>query len=192
MDSETKHLPDLALRVEALERSNRRLQRRLAVAVASLACLPLLLLTAAACGSGAEEVRAERFLLLDAKGRTRGLWQCSENGHPELVFQDEEGKERLAVRMSDDDVSEVIRDSEGRVRLGLSVDAMGHPHFLLSGLRGEPRLHMAINSKGSPTLLCRGSDGSLVSGIGVLDDDRPWLKPGPGAAPVAPEKKEKR
>jgi hypothetical protein len=82
----------LAARLDRLERSNRRLRLGLALA--------LLLATGGAilgAARGPGPVEATRFVLVDAKGRERGVLELAESGGPQLLLIDPEGNVQVAL-----------------------------------------------------------------------------------------------
>ncbi len=72
---------DLARRITVLERRHRRLR---ILCGAAIICLSILGMAAARSGATrhveAEEVRAQRFVLVDADGKIHGDWDSSQEG----------------------------------------------------------------------------------------------------------------
>lgn len=170
-------LDSLTRRLARLERRNLVLGRLCLLLTAAVFALPLL---AWSTRPAAEpEIRAERFVLVDADGKVRGLWQSGKSGHARFDLIDPQDRTRYSVTLEDDEVTQVLRGADGRVRLGHAVDTGQHPHVVLNDGDGKPRLHLSVNHLGSPNLLCVAKDGTMPAGVGILDDGRPWSRPEP-------------
>ncbi len=99
-------------RLNRLERENRKLRRwGVALGVLALAgfAAPLVMSAAPVC----KTVWAERYVLKDARGNQRGLWDAyTRNGNPTLQLFDARGKLAMAIAL----------DDEGGPLLSTSVD----------------------------------------------------------------------
>lgn len=183
--------PDLAARIDRLERRN----RVLGAAVAGL--LLLFVLPAFAPQGGPApadgELRAKRFVLVDGKDQVAGSWETDKDGKPRFELFDGSKKARLSAQVTTDDVVLALRDREGLVRTGLAVGIGGLPHVLLSDAKGRPRLHLSVNVADRGNLIAFGPEGGIVAGLGVEDDGDPWLLPaaGNGTPAAAPKPAEK-
>jgi len=90
---------DLARRIEALERSNRRL--RLAGGAALGACA-LLGLASLARPALCRTVTGERFLLVDRTGTQRMVLDAYETSSPTIAFTDSQGRKAARLELADD------------------------------------------------------------------------------------------
>ena len=80
---------DLARRIDALERENRRIKRLGAIAAGALAAVGLCSMAAPRL---CKTVWAERFVLNDTGGKTRLTLDAYAQGDPTIVAQDAQGK----------------------------------------------------------------------------------------------------
>ncbi len=87
-------LPDLAQRVEKLEKANRRLKLAGVLALALVGCSLLL-----GAASPKRTVEAEEFILRDANGEVRAILHMKPNG-PGLLFYDANGESRVALAVT--------------------------------------------------------------------------------------------
>jgi len=105
----------LEARMDRLERQNRRLRRAGtalgAVALAALAA-PFFMSANPVC----KTVWAERFVLKDASGRQRGLWDAyTRNGNPTLQLYDVRGELSMAISLDDEGAPMLSYTSDGKL-----------------------------------------------------------------------------
>ncbi len=162
----------IAARLTRLEQRN-RVQR---IAIAALA--GALILPAFTTRDG-DEARARRFVLVDAKGATAGVWETDADGRPSLELFDGSPKARLSAQVQPDDVLIALRDRAGFVRAGLAAGVGGLPHLLLSDAKGRPRVHLSVNQSDLGNVVVFGPEGGATAGLGVLEGGKPWLRPLP-------------
>jgi len=99
--------------------------------------LTALLLVAVGCGyntitAAKSEIKARRFVVVDAQGKLRALLGVGDDGTPELSMSDVQGKPRASLHVA----------ADGRPTLGMS-DAQGKPRAVLGvAADGAPRLGM--------------------------------------------------
>jgi len=171
------HELTLQERVGRLERQNWRLK------VGMLAVLAVVggLVFMAATNPVAKVVRAERFELVDAKGKVRGLltlvggigpklllfgngdnaramlW-LTPNGNPELCLYDEDGRGGVGLMVGDDvNPRLTLRDKEGTLRGELSGTELR-----LCDSDGHLRAALTLDRQGSPTMGMFDKDGSVL------------------------------
>ena len=108
-------LPDLAQRVEKLEKANRRLKLAGVLALALVGCLLLL-----GVASPKRTVEAEAFVLRDANGKLRALLAVAAEG-PGLSFIDANEKQRMLLEVSAEGPLVSLRDANGKSRMALGV-----------------------------------------------------------------------
>ncbi len=146
------HSPqDLLLRVERLERDNRRWKR-------SFLALGLLLLGATAAGFARphqtpEEIVAKRFILQDASGEDVGLFGPDRNGNPHLTFRGEAGMALLGVTQP----GLLIRHADGKRGSFLGLDGRGGSQLSLTGTEFTNGIKLVVQEEGT-------------SGVYVLND----------------------
>ncbi len=136
--------PELLQRMAALEQQLRRSRRfhRALLLVALLAAAAILMGQHAA-----KTVAAERFVLQDAQGSPRGIWE-----------------------VHDDQVSLRLIDSEGANRLHLSVNPEGVPSLAVLGPNGRTvRGVFGMGENGAAAVFLQGSDGSKRIGMTVTE-----------------------
>lgn len=133
------------------------------------------------------EVRARRFILEDADGNLRGLWELDESGTVRLSIHDAEGHSRMNLAVLEDGAPGISFSDEAerrRVVLGLLPDKTSTLVFADDG--GVPRAVLGVSSQGSANLLFaddkgvgRVSMGLDASGAGnltlpeVVDESEP-------------------
>lgn len=93
---------DLIRRLDRLERQNRTL-RRIGGTVGALAVAALVAPFVMGASPVCKTVWAERFVLKDARGQQRGLWDAyTTNGNPSLKLYDANGQACLAIQLDDE------------------------------------------------------------------------------------------
>ncbi len=110
MNRMISYLPDLAQRVEKLEKANRRLKLAGALALALVACLLLL-----GAASPKRTVEAEEFNLRDANGKVRALLAMAAK-RPMFVLSDANGKMRATLAITADGPLLGLFDANGNPR----------------------------------------------------------------------------
>ncbi|MDA0373606.1 MAG: hypothetical protein O2865_07455 [Planctomycetota bacterium] len=159
-------------RLANLEAENRRLRRRTGWLTALLLSVPLL--GAARVFEHFAEVRAERFVLTDAKGVERGVFELVGEGHPQLVMRDPDGGDRMILAADPQTAYLLFKDQKLKNRLGLAVDQF--PHVLLHDEQQLPRIHLSVGVDGASNVLLH--DGELFTlGMGIDKDGKIWRKP---------------
>ena len=143
----SERLPDWAAvmtRLEAVEDRNRGLCRQnrvlKAVGALGLAVIGALLLTAAATDQAAE-VKAERFVLVDAQGRGCALMAVSADGAPALMLYDKKGTARIVLAVEGDRPCLQFFDEKGKITL--TVPAAPNRSWGPEQAAGEPNIESA-------------------------------------------------
>jgi hypothetical protein len=159
-------------RLANLEAENRRLRRRTGWLAAALLLLPLL--AASRVLHHPTNVVAERFVLTDAKGVERGVFELVGEGHPQLVMRDPDGGDRMILAADPQTAYLLFKDQKLKNRLGLAVDQF--PHVLLHDEQQLPRIHLSVGVDGASNVLLH--DGELFTlGMGIDKDGKIWRKP---------------
>ncbi len=175
-------------RLTKLERKNRMLT--LALVLVSLAATLVVTVGMGPPEAVPEEVKARRFILVDAYGKARAgmffdnadphLDLLDENGNvrlgltvvkgigPRLGLWDENGKLRVGLALDKDFPSLGFYDESGKGRAGLTVAKDG-PRFGLYDENGKMRSGMALYNAG-PTLGFYDENGKARVGLGVNKD----------------------
>jgi hypothetical protein len=149
-------------RLERLERDNRRWKYVAGVAVA---CLGLAMLLGAAPGKKAkipDEVRARRFVLVDAADNARAELAATAANQPQLILLDEAGRSRLMLSLSQyGEPALGFADDAGTRRIVLSLDLYG---ILLrfSDAAGHLRAALAVPAEGEPEFELVGKDDKVL------------------------------
>jgi hypothetical protein len=128
----------LVIRLERLERENRRLRRAGAVALAGIVALALMGQTPS--GEAAKVVEATQFVLRDSKGDTRAVLALGPDGSVGLGLSDE----------------------AGTARAWLSLGPQGSPGFALFDRAAQPRATLRLWPDGVPRLALNDKDGNVI------------------------------
>lgn len=132
------HMVDtLVVRLERLERENRRLRRAGAVALAGVA---LVLMGQTTSGEVAKVVEATQFVLRDSKGDTRAVLALGPDGSVGLGLSDE----------------------AGTARAWLSLGPQGSPSFALFDRAARPRATLRLWPDGVPRLALNDKEGNVI------------------------------
>lgn len=186
----------LVARMARLERTHRRLQwmvRGLMVTTAALLVLAALPVVerqrGAPSAERAVEVRAERFVLLDSGGATRGVWQVAadsavrlslrdasdrsrlnlavlKGGSPGISLSDDGERKRVALGLLPDQTSTLVfADAAGVPRAVLGLSHRQAANLLFADASGIGRVSLALDSSG------RGS--AMIPGMPDRESDPP-------------------
>jgi len=97
-----------------------------------------------------EVIRAKRFELVDAEGKTRGELSMGVYGRsPEIRFFDQKGESGALLTVdSDGRPACVLFDGKGKPRSLMSVDADGNPGLRLLNEKGKTRAGLSLDGLG--------------------------------------------
>lgn len=123
-------------RLNKLERQNRRL--RAGVLAMALAVSAVFLTASLPLPWTVRTVRAQKFVLVDAGGKTRAVLTSGKNGNPSFSLYDAKERPRATLALK----SFRLFDANGKVRVTLSSSGEWWfaPHLILSGDKGTSRL----------------------------------------------------
>ncbi len=154
-------------RMERLERG--RNQWRFAVVVMLLVgALTFLAGSSASKQAVVDVLRAERYIVVDAKGRTMIDIGVGKNGTPVMDFNDHNGKRRIVVGFMDPAVPSIsLLDTEGHERIGLKLHPEMGPSLGVVGPNRNLRSLLGLSQDGSSTLGLLDKDGNVIISIGV-------------------------
>ena len=159
-------------RLARLERQNRLLKRAGAVVAVAVACV---LLTGQGAGGGGQPVKASGFLLVDAKGKTAGMWGFGADGSPTFQLFDSTGKPRVGISVIGDKVpSLAFTDTGGNLRAITKVVEDGSPTLQLYDEK-IPRIGLSVLRNGEPTMVLLDKNGKTRTFIKVQRDDAPVI-----------------
>lgn len=163
-------------RLETLERRLARVERQNRRAVTVALVIAVGAVTLASTGNIPDRavqqvVRANRFVLEDVEGRTRGLLFVTEAG-PGLVLSNEQGAPRLVLNASGVGAGLVFNDAEGASRVWLLQDDENGPSLRLHDEAGMARAMLgagSFTSRGGretrfpeSSVVLVGPDGTMV------------------------------
>jgi hypothetical protein len=143
-------LAGVAVRLDALERQNRRLRRVLGGA--SLAVFAIVAVGATA--PAPRVIETEQVLIRDANGRTRAI---------------------LGIDRASHSAGLVVLGASGARRIGVGVKSDGTAGIALSDERGDLRAGLATTPAGKATVSVYDENGSIRAGLGVVEDGTPRL-----------------
>ncbi|MBA2572897.1 MAG: hypothetical protein H0V06_07625 [Gemmatimonadetes bacterium] len=184
----------LVRRVERVEQENARLKeqsRLLMVGGAAVAGMLALLLigqlASAFFGGVGDVVEARRFVLRDADGMARGVWELTPNGASRLVMQDRDARERIRLTLLPDGspgLTLADRDGRSHTVLGLLRDQTST--LVFADQAGKTRAVFGVPADGSSTLVFADRDGETRLGVGVDAAGIPGITTFENEASVAP------
>ncbi len=115
-------------------------------------------------------VRARRIELIDAGGRSRGIWEVRDAGMASLQFLDETGKSRVELADARGSQMLVFREQNGRLRAALVTDSTGMSALHLGDHVKEARVTVgAIAEEDIPSMQPPESWGLALHGPGAFD-----------------------
>ncbi len=186
-------LRSLERRMTALETQNRQLRRGLALAVTAALALPVL---AAFTPLGqlqdpvdapqaavpevvvpevVEELRARRLVLVDERGEERVVAGVDAKNTARLTIHDDAGTERVRIGVDARAAFALLRDEQGRKRVGMACDAF--PHLMLLDSHQKQRIHASVGITEAPSLLFLNQRGDFTLGMGLDADGAVWRRP---------------
>lgn len=186
----TPTLEDLARRLEALERGNAELRRaNRGLRRAAAACLAAALVSAAAAlwagappsparadsppeAAPAKSLRAEQFVLVDDKGKTRAVlgvdddWpagdakdaKAKQKPEPGLYLRDPEGKPRVLLGALGEASVLTMLDGAGKGGLVFALSKDRQAMMGVNDEKGLTRAVLGVGKDGKPLLLLRGDE----------------------------------
>lgn len=190
---------DLTRRLERLEQENAQLKRQSKLltigGAAVMGLLALMLigrLVSAFSGGGADVVEARRFVLRDAEGIIRGVWELADNGGARLVLRDRDARERLRLTLLPDGspgLTLADRDGRSRTVLGLLPDQTAS--LVFADQAGKTRAVLGLPADGSSALAFADRGGETRVNVGVDAAGRPGVttfenEPAAVEEPLAP------
>ncbi|MBN2592078.1 MAG: hypothetical protein JXA81_01120 [Sedimentisphaerales bacterium] len=117
--------------------------------------------------SSVEEIRAKKFVLEDENGKIRATLAMTENG-PMLSLSDENGKTRAAMRVAEGKPSLSLHDVNGKERASLMVGTLG-PYLTLYDENDKLRADLSVG-KDSSSLSLSDENGKERAVIGMFDE----------------------
>lgn len=151
----------LSTRVDALEASNRRLRRSLALAGLTIASLAMI---ATRGGQPPRQIEAEQFVVKDAAGRVRASLSMLD-GEPALSLRDERGEEQIMLRSNQDHSSSLEFLRHGRLNLMLTSASNGDSVLQLFGERHSPAVGLYSWRNGAAGLALNHNHAGVHLGV---------------------------
>ena len=124
-----------------------------------------------------EVVRAQRFEVVDARGRTRVALDVDvAMGTPGLTLDDEQGKMRAMLSLLPDGTPDlVLCDEKGKTRATLGLARDGEPAVTFFDDKGKERAMLSVGSDGSPGLGLSDENRATRAMLSLLADGTPFL-----------------
>ena len=189
----------LTERLERLEQENAQLKRQgkllMIGGAAVLGILALMLIgrvVGAFSGGAVDVIEARRFVLRDADGMLRGVWEMTDNGSSRFILRDRDGRERMRLALLPDGspgVTLADRDNRARTVWGVLPDQTAS--LVFADQAGKTRAVLGVPSDGSSTLVFADRGGETRVGVGVDAAGKPGVTlyedvAPPAAEPIAP------
>jgi len=124
---------------------------------------------------GEQQVKAGRFVVLDARGQVRAELGPNGQGAMALELRNEAGQTQavLGVHPSGSPFL-LLLGAEGQPRLGVHLDPGGSPAIMLTGPDMKPRIRIAEKDGGSQVALIDG-EGRVRAAVSVLPNGTPGI-----------------
>lgn len=156
---------NVSARLARLEAQNRRLQG--AVALLGLALFGLFAAGFAAPSRPAnKELRAERFVLVDAAGAELGVLGADSQGSPNLLLR----KDKASAILTLSGPALALRGDDGKKGAWLGMDTKGGVGLSLSGEKVLDGVRALVKADGSSGAYLLGPDGRERIGLELLQD----------------------
>jgi hypothetical protein len=117
--------------------------------------------------SGVEGIRANKFVLEDENGKVRATLAMTEDG-PMLSLSDENGRTRAALRVADGRPSLSLHDVGGNERACLMVGMLG-PYLTMYDDNDKLRADLSVGEDSS-SLSLSDDNGNERAVIGIFDE----------------------
>jgi hypothetical protein len=163
----------LGRRMDQLARDNAQLrtrQRMMMWAIGGLLIITIVLtiVTAPRAATIVPSLQANEFVLRDASGLVRGIWDIEREGGPRMVLRDGDGRERLTLSLLRDGSPGVsLADREGRPRAVVAVSPDGTSNLVFVDAAGTTRAVLAHSSVDATTLVLADREGYTRAAIVV-------------------------
>jgi hypothetical protein len=139
-----------------------------------------------------EEIKANRFVVVDESGKTTAefgvlsdgrpglaVWDNKTNlvavlsiddGGPRFSFQNKTGVSLLSIGLVDGNLPVMVfNGTDGGRRLGMVVTENGTVALQLNDLRKQKRCELSVDREGQPKIVLRDRDGNARAGLIVHD-----------------------
>jgi hypothetical protein len=164
----------LSRRLEALERSNRRLRRVAALGLGALVA-GALVATHPAVAKEPTVLDCQKLRLLDSQDRVRGMLSCAKDDTPLLALYDANGKARCVVTLDETGYASLgITDENGSPRISIANTDDG-PAMILRESKGGSCISFAT-TKADSAVTVKDSGGRARVNLGVEADGKPVLR----------------
>ena len=164
----------IVIRLEQLERDNRRLRRYttlMLVVVAMVLGLGTALLwysVRSGLPGSPQSVSARQFVLRDSQGRVRGAWGLDDSGAVRLTLSDEGERQRVRLSLLQDGSAGIsLSDTSDRKLAVLGLLPDNTTNLALTDPAGIPRAVLGVASDGSSNLVFADREGATRAGLGV-------------------------
>jgi hypothetical protein len=167
----------LRVRLDTLERRQRRFRRMLLASAGAIAAL------AATAGQsdrglgGGHVVEAERFVLRDGAGVVRAKLTADPKGRASLTFLDKDEHSRVAIGVAADGApTMVFGDPDGRTtRMEFRVKSDGTAAVGLADGKGRFRATLEVTPAGASQVALSDGDGRQRTSVSVPADGSPLI-----------------
>lgn len=165
-------------RLHALESAVKQLaaenlRYRLAAGMILLLAACGLVMAHAAGSQAPQEVRAQRFVLVDSNGQSRGAWLSAPDGSSLLNLTDASQRVRVGVGVTAAGSSELVfYDDRNRRRFAAGIDSADTTFLTLSHAEGtSASASITVAGAGTPMIRLTDAAGAPRLVAGVIDDE---------------------
>lgn len=173
-DFEGDRLRQRLLAVERRAETLRTRERLFGVAIlVALVLAAISAFTPQLLAVGGDEVEltalsAERFILKDSEGNTRGGWSVDPEGNSRLTIQDRQGRTRLSFSvLSSGSPGLSLTNANGRSRAALALLPDETVNLVFADGAGVPRTMLGLSRADAPVLLFANADSETKISIGL-------------------------
>lgn len=173
----TNGFDGLIARIEALEKSNHSLSRkvrRLRTAGMGVAALMAVLFLTGAV-TIPQSLEAKHFVLRDDSGKMRATLGLRADGTPGLAFYEKDGRARLSLDLGPNGPAVNLMDGTGKPQAALATRSDGTPGLGFFDHDGQIRVSLDLYNGGLPAMNLFSDDGSLSAAFAVRPDGSPGL-----------------
>jgi hypothetical protein len=124
----------------------------------------------------ADVLRSQAFVLVDRDGKTRGAFDFSQDGQPQIRLFSSKGVPRATVHLSADGGAYLgVFDQEGEVALSIGIPDERSPGLRIWDAKTTLRVSLSILDDGTPLMQFNDQDGGMRALYGLFPNGKPMF-----------------